>query len=85
MEVTLSSIKYLSQSRSTSSFEVRLNFAKPVCVYLFVNWSNLFLCLSDERNGSSPWGQGEQNSPSFSQTRVWLILESSVVDILQLC
>lgn len=24
---------------------------------------------SDERNGSSPWGQGEQNSPSFSQTR----------------
>ncbi|XP_055006642.1 transcription factor E2-alpha-like isoform X3 [Boleophthalmus pectinirostris] len=24
---------------------------------------------ADERNGSGPWGQGEQNSPSFNQTR----------------
>uniref|UniRef100_A0AAV2JT90 Transcription factor E2-alpha n=1 Tax=Knipowitschia caucasica TaxID=637954 RepID=A0AAV2JT90_KNICA len=27
---------------------------------------------ADERNGSAPWGQGEQNSPSFNQSRSYV-------------
>uniref|UniRef100_A0A671WW57 Transcription factor E2-alpha n=1 Tax=Sparus aurata TaxID=8175 RepID=A0A671WW57_SPAAU len=42
----------------------------------------------DERSGSSPWGPGQQNSPSFNQGRVSLILtyytESDHVDIMLL-
>lgn len=48
----------------------------------------LYLPGIDERSGSSPWGPGQQNSPSFNQGRVSLILtyytESDHVDIMLL-
>uniref|UniRef100_A0A3Q3RZS7 Transcription factor E2-alpha n=1 Tax=Mastacembelus armatus TaxID=205130 RepID=A0A3Q3RZS7_9TELE len=36
----------------------------------------------DERSGSSPWGAGEQNSPSFNQGRVRFILTSYIKPLL---
>lgn len=40
--------------------------------HLFAERLNPLLCLPgiDERSGSSPWGPGEENSPSFTQGRV---------------
>lgn len=36
--------------------------------------SVLFLPGIDERSGSSSWGPGQQNSPSFNQGRVRFII-----------
>lgn len=46
-----------------------------VCL-LRVEGKNPVLCLAgiDERSGSGPWGQGQQNSQSFNQGRVRSIL-----------
>lgn len=56
-----------------------------------VNRHNPVLCLPgiDERSGSSPWGPGQQNSPSFNQGRVRFIItyyyvESNHVDAMLL-
>lgn len=42
----------------------------------------------DERSGTSPWEPGEQNSPSFSQGRVWPylieLIEPGHVDVILL-
>lgn len=61
-----------------------------VC-FLMVNGPNPVLCLLgiDERSGSSPWGPGQQNSPSFNQGRVRFIrtqyyVESNLVDFMLL-
>uniref|UniRef100_A0A3Q1ISX4 Transcription factor E2-alpha n=1 Tax=Anabas testudineus TaxID=64144 RepID=A0A3Q1ISX4_ANATE len=48
-----------------------LDFSAFVSYKILVYRPNPILCLPgiDERSGSSPWGPGEQNSPSFNQGR----------------
>lgn len=43
---------------------------------MFKGYNNSDLCLPgiDDRSGSSPWGSGQQNSPSFNQGRVRFII-----------